>query len=182
MSMEVQAKYMGGNDTKGYMVNVRNAHPKGMIGDAGYIRRFETDKAAKAFTTLVNETGEDFYQKEQLKPEKPIPVRHIGDDFVKAETCEDCEDIECPKISWGRAAFSILTDEQIKAINKTRKLPKGTVIIKNDMGEYLLSNSYSGFVTGTRVLPEGYEMKKDCFGATIIVPKGTEGVFINDVA
>ncbi len=182
MSMTVEAKYIGGDETKGYMVNVRNAHPKGMIGDAGYIRRFETDKAAKAFTALVNETGEDFYQKEQLKPEKPIPLCHIGDDFVKAETCEDCEDVECPKISWGRATFSRLTDEQIKAINETRKLPEGVKIVRDGMCGYTLSNSYKGLVTGTRTVPEGFEMKKDWLGFTVVVPKDTESIFINDVA
>lgn len=175
MAMEVQAKYLGEDKNGYYNVNVRTANPTGNLGDAGVIRRFENKEEAKAYAEIVNETGEDVFVKKQ--PEKAEkPVRHEGDDFV----CEGKK--ECPKISWARAAFSRLTDEQIKTINETGKLPQGVKVVRDGMGGYTLSNNYGGLVTGTRTIPEGFEMKKDWAGFTVIVPKDTESIFVKDVA
>lgn len=175
MSMEVQAKYMGADDSGYYRVNVRTANPTGNIGDAGVIRRFENNEEAKAYAETVNDTGEDVYVKRRPQKEEK-PVRHQGD-------CFDCEKPkECPKISWARAAFSRLTDEQIKTINETGKLPEGVKVVRDGFGGYTLSNNYGGLVTGTRTIPEGFEMKKDWAGFTVIVPKDTESIFVKDVA
>lgn len=177
MVMEVQARYMGESSRGGYYVNVRNANPKGMIGDAGVLRMFKTEDEAKLYTDFVNQTGQDIFIKRPK--EENGKALHSGDDFISEDSCKQGE---CPKISWTRAAFSRLTDDQIKTINDTRKLPEGVKIVRDGMGGYTLSNNYGGLVTGTRTVPEGFEMKKDWLGFTVIVPKDTESIFVNDVA
>ena len=78
--MAVEAIYMGQSKDGAYWVNVRNAEPKGMIGDAGVIRRFETKQEAKEYAKKVNETGVDTFEyKKDVSEEKP--VRHQGDTF-----------------------------------------------------------------------------------------------------
>lgn len=77
--MTVVAKYMGQRGDV-YWVNVRNAKPTGMIGDAGYIVRFDTKEEAKEYVKCVNKTGVDCFQKtEDTTDEKT--VRHEGDVF-----------------------------------------------------------------------------------------------------
>lgn len=180
MSMEVQAKYLGGNVDNGYRVNVRTAHPKGNIGDAGVIRTFKTEEDAKLYAQTVNDKGYDFFT--QSAPVEDKPVRHEGDEFIAAKTDDEAETKECPPISRARAMFNRLTDEQIKAINETGKLPEGVKIEKDAYGNYHIGNNFINLTPGTRTVPAGYELKKDWMGFTVIVPKDTESVLIKDVA
>ena len=78
--MAVEAVYIGQSRDGDYWVNVKNAQPKGMIGDAGVIRRFESKQEAKEYAKKVNETGVDTFEyKSEVSSEKP--VRHEGDTF-----------------------------------------------------------------------------------------------------
>ena len=81
--MSVKAIYMGPREDGKYWVNVRNAQPKGLIGDAGYIRRFNSKDEAKAYTKDVNKTGVDTFSKQEQKQE-PLNIRHSGDSFVSS--------------------------------------------------------------------------------------------------
>lgn len=63
MVMQVKARLIGGDSDKGYLVNVRNANPKGMIGDAGVIRKFKDKHEAQSYVDLVNSTGQDVFVK-----------------------------------------------------------------------------------------------------------------------
>lgn len=174
--MGIQAKYLGQDNSGSYRVNVRTANPTGKLGDAGVIRYFDTKEEAKDYAKIVNTTGVDVYQKTSMVNDDE-PVRHAGDTFGK-EAMELDKNLECPKISWARAAFSRLTNEQITIINETRKLPQGTKFVPNGYGGYTLSNNYGGIVTGTRTMPEGFELKKNWLGFTVVVPKETESIFI----
>lgn len=82
--MTVKAIYMGQQKNGEYWVNVRNAQPKGLIGDAGYIRHFNSKDEAKAYTKEVNETGVDSFVKQEPKQE-PLNIRHEGDTFVSSQ-------------------------------------------------------------------------------------------------
>lgn len=182
MSVTLEARYVGGNPESGYRVNVKNANPTGMIGDGGVLRYFDTKTEAVMYTNLVNATGKDVFTMEREYEKDRMPERYDRDGFVRINA-KDVEGVEdCPKISWGRAAFSRLTDEQIRIINETGRLPEGTKFVCDGMGGYTLSNNYGGIVTGTRTLPEGFELKKDWLGFTVIVPKDTESVFVKDIA
>ena len=90
--MTVEAVYMGPRKDGSYWVNVKNANPTGMIGDAGVIRRFDSKKDAKVYTKMVNDTkpssqGEyqmymDKFEKNPQNPQQPLTIRHEGDVFV----------------------------------------------------------------------------------------------------
>ncbi len=175
MAMEVQAKYIGENSNGSYSVNVKTAHPTGNLGDGGVIRTFDTKEEAKAYAALVNETGTDSYSKKVDLPD--IPTIHQGDSFVSrnAETAENNDDI-----SWLRIGFGLLTDEQINTINETGRLPKNAKIVKNGNGEYVLANNFFNITTGTRTVPEGFEVRKNVLGFSVVVPKDSEGLLIRD--
>ena len=78
--MTVVAVYMGQRNSGDYWVNVKDANPKGMIGDAGIIRRFDTEQEAKEYTKTVNQTGVDIFEPRQREQDNK-PVRHMGDTF-----------------------------------------------------------------------------------------------------
>ena len=80
--MAVEAVYKGKQNDGYYWVNVRNKHPKGLIGDAGVMRRFENDDQAKSYAESVNKTGTDTFNVNN--EQKPMPVLHEGDVFVKS--------------------------------------------------------------------------------------------------
>ena len=161
MSNEVQAINMGERNGQ-YWVNVRNANPKGMIGDAGVIRRFKTEEEASIFTDVVNKNkSEDMFMNQAVLDKKDGTIT-------------------VPPISWARATFNRLTDEQVAAINETRRLPENVKIVPDMKGGYRLTYDYTGLTMGTRTVPEGFEMKKDIFGFSGVVPKDTEGVFIKN--
>lgn len=82
-------------------------------------------------------------------------------------------------VGYWRAAFSRLTDEQIKNANETGQL-KGKIKIKPKTGEtgYVLRTNLFNVTTGTKTIPAGYELRKNWLGFTTIQPKGAEGAFI----
>ena len=82
-------------------------------------------------------------------------------------------------INFLQAETSLLTDEQIKEINKTKKMPEGTVIAKDELGNYYITSDIFILQSGTRTLPKGYEVKKDKLGFAIVVPIGTKGILID---
>ena len=111
--------------------------------------------------------------KNQAAPEfKPDLTRNP--DVVELSSAET----EPPKINAARIMFRVLTDEQIAQINKSGKLPSNGKFIKNAEGAYDISNNFFNLTTGTQILPEGYEVKKDVFGFARVLPKGTEGALI----
>lgn len=69
------------------------------------------------------------------------------------------------KIGFWEAATGLLSDEQIAQINSTRQVPEGTIIVKTEDGDYDIENDRLNLTTGTRTLPEGYEVRKNILGA-----------------
>lgn len=178
MVHSVEARYMGYREGYGYMVNVKNANPTGMIGDGGIIRRFETKEEAKEYIKSVNATGKDTFVP-QNKEEEPIPL--AGDEFVPADA-EKTEKVyaEPPKISWARCVTGFLTKEQIAAINETGHLPRNVKVVSNGAGGYNLVYNYFGITAGTQTIPAGFEMKQDIIGIVHVVPIDTNGLLIRD--
>ena len=86
--------------------------------------------------------------------------------------------VQAPKISGLRVAFNRLTDKQIAQINETGKLPKNAKFVPNGAGGYILVNNFFNITHGTKKLPEGFELQKNVLGFTVVVPKGTEGIFL----
>ena len=72
-----------------------------------------------------------------------------------------------------------LTCEQIKQVNESGMLPKNAKFYSNGMGGYTLGNNFFNISTGTRQLPAGYELQKNLLGFTVVVPKGSDGLFVN---
>lgn len=180
---DVTAKYMGyDKSSQTYLVNVRTAHPTGKIGDAGYIKRFDEKEEAKNFTKVVNDTKQDVFIPQKPQKNNDVIVRHQGDTFTQAFKGNENEKIKvepCDKISLWRGVFSRLTDEQIKSVNDTGQLPEGTKF-QPDINGFIICHNWFGIMSGTRELPAGYELKKDVFGFTKVVPKGTEGLLIKN--
>ena len=73
-----------------------------------------------------------------------------------------------------------LSDEQIKLINETGELPQNAKFV-HKIGGYKIVNNWFNFRTGTSVLPFGYEVRKNIFGFTIVVPVGSKGFFIKNL-
>lgn len=177
MVAAVEAVYVGqrGQD---YWVNVRNANPQGMIGDAGVIRRFDSKEDAKAYAQQVNATGVDIFA-----PKPPTyndnAIRHSGDEFVYSQRPNDGGMYtEPPKISWGRAVTGFLTQEQVDAINETRRLPDNVKIMPDGAGGYVISYNYFGIRPGTQTVPAGFEIKQDVIGMAHVVPQDTNGLLL----
>ena len=83
--MTVIAKDLGQRNGE-YWVNVRNAEPKGMIGDAGVIRRFNDKSTAQNYIEQVNKTGVDVFVMKKEDEQSPLPLqRHEGDTFESAQ-------------------------------------------------------------------------------------------------
>ncbi len=82
------------------------------------------------------------------------------------------------KIGYFRAVFSKLTDKQIQNVNETKKLT-GKVKFKQFFGRYIIVPNILNITTGTKTLPEGFELKKSrFFGFTNVLPKDSEGFFV----
>lgn len=95
------------------------------------------------------------------------------------DSFESCSEIEKPpKINCVRIIFNRLTDEQIEQINKSGKLPDNAKFVTNESGGYSISPNIFGLTTGTQILPEGFEVKKNKLGVTVVLPKGTSGLLI----
>lgn len=79
--MTVIAKEMGQKNGK-YIVNVRNAEPKGLIGDAGLVRQFDDKGAAKNYIDQVNKTGVDTFVHADEIVQSQLPLQRLeGDTF-----------------------------------------------------------------------------------------------------
>lgn len=85
-----------------------------------------------------------------------------------------------PQIGGMRIALNYLTKDQIKEVNRTRRLPDNAKFVQTGFGKYEICNNFFDLRAGTQVLPEGYEVKRDLLGFTIVVPAGTKGLFIRN--
>lgn len=93
-------------------------------------------------------------------------------------TKENAEIIDMPEIGFIRVAFNRLTDEQIAAINKNKKLPNNAKFVPDGQGRYIITNNIANIRVGTQTLPAGFEVKKDAFGFTCVVPEGSHGLLL----
>lgn len=84
------------------------------------------------------------------------------------------------KVDFIEAATGLLSDEQVEIINKERVVPEGTIIVKKENGEYDLETNVTGLTTGTRELPEGYEIRKNIMGFIKIVPMDQKSIFLRN--
>jgi len=87
---------------------------------------------------------------------------------------------QAPNIGFFRITFNYLSDEQIKQVNESGKLPKNAKFIPDGMGGYRIHNNFFGIRHGTQQLPAGFELKRSLLGFTVVVPKGTDGLFIRN--
>lgn len=99
---------------------------------------------------------------------------------MKADSVDFSTKTDVPKISKTRLAFNRLTDEQIAAVNNAGRLPDGAKFIANGFGSYVVCNNFFNFRAGTQQMPAGFELAKDVFGFTVVVPIGTKGAFLKD--
>ena len=88
------------------------------------------------------------------------------------------EDLTPPEIGMLRIGTGFLTDEQIAQINKTKKLPSNAKFVPNAVGQYRIVNNFINLTVGTQTLPEGFEVKKNILGQAVVLPKGSDGLFI----
>ena len=168
MSLAIQANYMGDYGKDGHWVAIKQEKTDD-TEKSTKIRKFNTAEAAQSYVNLVNETGEDVFIYNE---------NNSNNSSSKTINPHSLEEPKCKDISFFRAFFSRLTDEQIREVNRTGKLPIGTKFIQNGAGGYTISNNILGFRVGTRVLPQGYELKKNILGFTLVVPIGTKGAVI----
>lgn len=68
--------------------------------------------------------------------------------------------------------------EQIKLINEKGELPLSAKFIPKLFGGYKIVKNWMNIRTGTCILPFGYEVKKNIFGFTVVLPVGSKGLFI----
>ena len=94
------------------------------------------------------------------------------------EISNKTEDLIPPEIGVIRLGTGFLTDEQIAQINKTRKLPDNAKFVPNGIGQYRIVNNFINLTVGTQTLPEGFEVKKNILGQAVVLPKGSDGLFI----
>lgn len=79
-----------------------------------------------------------------------------------------------PKIGMFRVLLGRLTNEQINAVNESRRLPENVKINKYKN----LKNNFFNITEGTRTLPEGYELRNNKFGFTRMVLIDSEGFLL----
>ena len=96
----------------------------------------------------------------------------------KVEISSTKKEVQPPQISNSRLFFKVLTDEQISQINEAKRLPDNAKFIMNGFGGYTISNNFFNFRAGTKVLPEGFEVRKNIFGMAVVLPKGMEGAVL----
>ena len=94
------------------------------------------------------------------------------------ERSEESQELQPPRIGMGRLIFGLLTDKQVAQINASRKLPPNAKFVMNGVGGYSISNNFFGVRTGTQILPEGFEVKKNVLGFAVVLPKGSDGIML----
>lgn len=126
---------------------------------------------------MLNKVG--YSQKIMFKSNvDEISQDKLTNDIPKADSIEIKSKKEPPKISTIRLFFSWLSDEQIDGINESKMLPENGKFVMNGSGGYGVVPNFFNFTTGTRKLPEGFEVKKSIFGFATVLPKDSEGFFI----
>lgn len=55
-------------------------------------------------------------------------------------------------------------------------MPEGTLIAKDELGNYYITNDVLGIDTGTRTLPKGYEVKKTASVLQLLYRKAQRGL------
>lgn len=88
------------------------------------------------------------------------------------------KEAEAPKISLPRILFCRLKQDQVNAVNESRKLPKNAKLKENGLGGMYLTFNICDFTQGTHTLPAGYELKNDILGFTHIVREGTQAWYL----
>jgi len=99
-------------------------------------------------------------------------------DNIKKDSIEINKKPEPPKISFIRALFSVLNDEQIDELNKSRKLPENCKFVFNGAGGYTITPNVLNLSLGTRTLPGDFEVKKNVLGFALVVPKDADSILI----
>ena len=144
-------------------MNLVNTVPMPGTGTAApLVQPKDTEKPAIQSTAVIEE------------PKDTVEISKPSTDDIKVDFKGE-KAVEPPKISRMRLMFSRLTDEQIKAVNESKMLPENA---KFQFGGKVICNNWFGFSAGTRKLLPGYELKKNIFGFTIVVPESTKGLFI----
>lgn len=111
------------------------------------------------------------------QPEKPQNVAFGSKDEVTLSS--KAAPVEVPKLGFFRLAFSRIPQEKIDIINKNKLLPENAKFIPRVYGQgYAIANNIMGISLGTRILPEGFELKNNSFGFTMVVPKGSTALFL----
>ncbi len=109
---------------------------------------------------------------------KAVTSRNVTGTYLKGEGKVAATAKDSTKIGYWRAAFSRLTDEQIKNVNETGKLNGNVKFRPNGQGGYLIVPNIMNISVGTKTLPAGFELKKNFLGFTCIVPKDSESILL----
>ena len=83
-----------------------------------------------------------------------------------------------PEVGTIRAVFGYLSQEQIDAMNKTRKLPNNVKISRLDNGKFYIRPNWFHISRGTHTIPEGFELRRNLAGFTEVVPIDEEGLML----
>lgn len=97
---------------------------------------------------------------------------------VKTDNIEIKTKVKPPQISTMRLFFHALSDEQINQVNKSKMLPENGKFVRDGYGGYIVSANLMNLRIGTRKLPEGFEVRKNALGLTLILPIDSEGLLI----
>ncbi len=105
---------------------------------------------------------------------------NLMNDILKSDVYEnsDKKETEALKIGLPRILFQRLKQEQVDAVNESRKLPKNAKLRDNALGGMYLSFNICDFYPGTHTLHAGYEVKNDILGFTHVVREGTQAWFL----
>lgn len=116
----------------------------------------------------------------QNNPEQKVEEKNLQTDLEKdvVQVSSKKERPEPPQISRSRLFWGFLTDDQIKGINESGRLPENAKFVMNGFGSYTICNNFFGLRAGTRELPAGFEVRKSKFGNAVVLPKGMEGALI----
>lgn len=160
-------------------INKTRVMPKGTIisqaEDGTY--KIESDKLGLVTGTRVLPEGYEV-RRNVLGYVRIVPIDQKSI-FLVDKNNEDTVNVET-EIDFLQAQSRLLTDKQIAKINKTRRMPEGTIIEKDNRGNYYITSDITGLSNGTRTVPKGYELKKDAMGFAVVVPIDTKGILIRE--